>query len=341
VAPLADPAAIRQVTSASGPVRQVLWGGVPRKPRYLQRLTIEPLGSPLPVDGVYSLRAEGRDPEGHAIPVRFLTWRSGDTLTARIDSLGMLHPRRAGTVEVYVSAGGWRSDSTSLTIGPVAYSVVLEESWARPIDDEWVPFGEPRPATAALPAGGRGLWNRGDSSYASGVYTRRAWSAGRGLGVEATFRVPLTTIQWQTQLMALDASLDSAALAAWDHRTGSLDQRRVPPPADCAVQFPGSQGPPESARIAAYALEAGRFPAPADMRRGAPHRLRVQILADGRCGVAVDGKPMFVSRSGLPLDRPFRLVLSGMSYHTRVTVGGVEVWQGVRGDVDWRLVQRH
>jgi DNA-binding SARP family transcriptional activator len=339
VAPLADPAAIRQVTSASGPPRQVLWGAVPRTPRYLDRLAIQPLGLPLPLDGVYHLQAVGRDPAGRAIPVRNLTWRSGDTLAARIDSLGMVHPRSAGTVEVYVSAGGWRSDSTSLTIGAAAYSVVLEESWARPIEEEWVPFGEPRPVTVALSGGGRALWNHGDGSYASGVYTRRAWSAKRALGAQATFRVPLNTIQWQNLAMSLDGSLDSEALARWDHRVGSLEQRRTPPRAECAVLFPDEQGPPASARFAVISMESSRFAAPADMRTGAPHRLRVQILADGRCGVALDGKAVFVSRSSLPLDRPFRLVLRGMSYHTRVLVSDVQLWQGVRGDVDWRQVQ--
>jgi hypothetical protein len=154
--------------------------------------------------------------------------------------------------------------------------------------------------------------------------------------------VPLSAIQWQTQTMSLDAALDSTALARWDHRTGALDQRRTPLSAACSVKFPDEQGPPAWALILGFqgSLEAARFAAPIDLHFGKPHRLRVQILADGRCGVALDGKAMFISRGSVPLDRPFRLVLQGMSHHTRVLVGEVKVWQGVHANVDWRVTQQ-
>jgi hypothetical protein len=66
----------------------------------------------------------------------------------------------------------------------------------------------------------------------------------------------------------------------------------------------------------------------------------VQILADGRCGVAIDGRAAWISRGTVPLERPFRVLLEGKSYHTKVLVGKVEVWTGVRGDVEWKAVGR-
>jgi DNA-binding SARP family transcriptional activator len=340
VAPLADPTAVRRLTVTSEHPTRILWGGLPRRPAYLDLLRVQVGAGRVPVGVPYQLRAEGLDPEGEVVRARALSWRSGNEAVATVDSTGMLRPRRTGSVVVYASAGGWRSDSANLTIGRVSDSIVLDESWRGRIEDEWVPFGDPRPRTVDLARGARAFWNNGDSSYKSGVYSKRAWSATGALGAEATFMVKLSTIQWQTQTMSLDASLDSAALAQWDHRTGALDERRTLADARCSVEFPNQQGPPDSARIGVSTVEGDQFAAPRDMRLGNPHRLRVQILPDGRCGVALDGRAMFISRGSVSLDRPFRLVLQGMSHDTRVLVGGVEVWQGVRGDVDWSAVPR-
>jgi DNA-binding SARP family transcriptional activator len=340
VAPLDDPSAIRQVSIAANVSAQVLWGGLARASSYLDRLRILLPGAALPVDGVHRLEAEGWDQHGQPIPSHALAWGSSDTTIATIDSGGVLRPLATGSVVVYASAGGWRSDSARITIAPPAHDVVLHERWRGSLEAEWVPYGEPLPAVVALPDGGRAFWSRGDSSFASGVYSRRAWSGRGGVGAEITATTPLTAIQWQTQVLALDAALDPSALARWDHRTGAIDLARSRLSAKCFVGFPGDEGPPAEARMhASQGLESGSIEPPADMHAGVPHRLRVQILADGRCGVAVDGRAVFISRGSVPVDRPFRVLLEGMSHRTRVLVREVEVWTGVREDVDWRGVE--
>jgi hypothetical protein len=50
----------------------------------------------------------------------------------------------------------------------------------------------------------------------------------------------------------------------------------------------------------------------------------------------VDGVPVWVSPEPILLDAPFRVLLQGRSHGTRILVGRVEVWRGVRGDIDWR-----
>ena len=64
------------------------------------------------------------------------------------------------------------------------------------------------------------------------------------------------------------------------------------------------------------------------------------MLPDGRCGVAVDGKPVWLSERPIRTDLRNRLALQGMSFHTRILFGPVEVWQGVRRDVDWEAAAR-
>jgi hypothetical protein len=56
--------------------------------------------------------------------------------------------------------------------------------------------------------------------------------------------------------------------------------------------------------------------------------------------MALDGRPVWVSSATLPLHLPIRIHLWGNTAGTRMLVGPLEAWEGVRGDVDWRLVAR-
>ncbi len=70
------------------------------------------------------------------------------------------------------------------------------------------------------------------------------------------------------------------------------------------------------------------------------HRDRIQILPDGTCGVALDGKPIWRSRDILPLDVRYRVALSGNSARTTMIAGPLTVWQGVKQDIDWKTAPR-
>jgi hypothetical protein len=56
-------------------------------------------------------------------------------------------------------------------------------------------------------------------------------------------------------------------------------------------------------------------------------------------GVAIDGVPIGIASMTARLDRPFRAVISGQSHRARLLVGEVNVWTGLRDDVDWRTVR--
>lgn len=74
------------------------------------------------------------------------------------------------------------------------------------------------------------------------------------------------------------------------------------------------------------------------VRSGEWHRFRLQLFPDGSCGVAVDGVPILHETGPVSLDRPFRLVLDGNSYLTKMLHGPLVVWTGVKGDIDWRVL---
>jgi hypothetical protein len=63
--------------------------------------------------------------------------------------------------------------------------------------------------------------------------------------------------------------------------------------------------------------------------------LRVQIFPDGRCGVAVNGRVVWVSTVPIPLDGQFRLWLGDEAFDRRILHGPLQLWTGVRTDVDW------
>jgi hypothetical protein len=71
---------------------------------------------------------------------------------------------------------------------------------------------------------------------------------------------------------------------------------------------------------------------------GAWWRLRLQIFPDGRCGFAINGVPIWRSLDPMPTNRPYWVRLGHQSAETRVLHGPLQVWQGVRTDVDWSLL---
>ncbi|MDE3217516.1 MAG: hypothetical protein KGO03_14000, partial [Gemmatimonadota bacterium] len=64
-------------------------------------------------------------------------------------------------------------------------------------------------------------------------------------------------------------------------------------------------------------------------------RVRLQIFADGRCGVAVDGRPIALTSVGSVPDARYVAAIEGSSVHTRILTGPVEIWTGIKPGVDW------
>ena len=313
----------------------LLWAPAGRPRTYLQRVDILEAEHAIPLDAAYRLRVQSFDIAGNPISVPVLSWRSGDTTVATVDSTGTLRPRRVGTVTVHVSAGGWREDSARVAIRPPGSTTLLEERWTGELSANWVSFGVPRPVLTTGPEGVPAFWHRGDSTFHSGAYSRRTFDASRGLGVEAAASTPVDALQWQDLVISLDPDLDDAALAAWDHQTGS------PPKvgttlSTCAMHYPGGDGFINLQRVGLSSANITRLlPVEPRLRSGDWYRVRIQIFADGRCGIALDGQPVWRGESRLSLDRPYHVRMEGKSVRTRILVGPLEVWEGVRGDVDW------
>jgi len=222
----------------------------------------------------------------------------------------------------------------SITVVPGSSAVLLTERWGRSWAADWVPFGTPLPEIVRDGAH-RWFWNHGDGSYTSGAYSRKRYSAAIGLGLEAVVRAPVLAPQWQTLNLTVTADLDSTRLAAWNHRDGG-------PPTSVGVNaptftlsLPAGEGPPGFQKVMLLCQDhAAEFPGSAWLS-GKPHRFRMQIFPDGRCGLAVDGRPVLILSSALPPSARYQVMLNGNSVGSRILVGPVDVWQGVRTDVDW------
>ena len=69
-------------------------------------------------------------------------------------------------------------------------------------------------------------------------------------------------------------------------------------------------------------------------------RLRLQLLPDGRCGIALNGRAFFLSRRPVNQIDAVRIYLSGSSVGTQALVGPIQVQRGVPAGVDWLALDR-
>ncbi len=307
-----------------------------RRPRsYLDRLTIEGADHPIPVDGTYRLVLKGWDAAGVPMEPLAVRWTSSDTTIATVDSGGTLHPRRRGSVMVTATAGGWRSTSVDVTIAAAQAEALTVEDWRNGFATRWVPFGEPRPFVAQSERGAA-LAPNGDSTFVSGVYLRRRLPTRGGLGLEFEASVPLTALQWQNLTVSF-LSADSLDVSNWDLGRGNLPN--LEPWRTCGVIYPATESEPGRRQLF---LQGGvwRFvPIPPEMQNGRWTRLRLQFFPDGRCGVAIDGTARAILDRRVPLGDSAILLIHAYSHRTRILVGHLEAWTGVRRDVDWDAVR--
>jgi DNA-binding SARP family transcriptional activator len=306
-------------------------------PAYLDSLRIlGPASHEIPIEGSFRLVVLGADPHGERVTPGIATWSSSDARVATVDSSGVVHPRRAGEVTITASAGGWRSATTRLRLGATTDSMVFREVWREPLDSNWVPFGDPRPVLDSGPGGVPSLRTHGDSSFTSGVYSRRGFDASRGLGLQVRVSTPMSRTTWQNLYVELDAIADSVALASWDHVHGGAPNGSLSAFRTCSVALPAGEGSGPANDLAAQVSQVTSTVrvAPA-LRSGRWWTLRLQIFPDGRCGVAINGRPVWRSRATMPVNQPLHLFIHGYSYDTRILAGPLEVWRGVRRDVDW------
>lgn len=341
VIPVSEPSEARRVAEVPRAGETLRWWeGRASAPVFIDRLEITDSLSRLQpgVGSLLNLRALSRS--GIELPlVARPRWRSSDTTVAVVDSLGVVHPVRSGEVEITASLGGWRTATRRLRIEGAEPRVVMREPWDISWRDRWIRFGTPTPEVVVGPGGVPGFWNQGDGTHISTAVFRQPFDARSGLGVELRLHTPVTAPGHQRARVVLAAGIDTLRL----QRADPLGQSPPLgfPGASCVAAFPGGLGgsgvgPTMSVNGGAVAGTTISLGALADtLASGGWWRLRIQILPDGRCGVAVNGRAVWISWEAIPLDRPLWLRLGDNSLGAMLLHGPLEVWTGVRTDVDW------
>lgn len=341
VAPSSDPRQARRMGRNTGRADGLLvWGPSGVAAPFIERIAVTSLTDTVIV-GVphrFGVVAKWSDSSDAAPP--YVRWRLGAAGDGDIDSAGTLVAKRIGTIVVVASAGGWRTTSRRVVAINARMRLIATENWLNGLAG-WRVFGNPSPALVQDQELGGALLNNGDGSYFSGAYYRTTLHWTRGLAVDAVISTPVTELQWQTVDVQLYPAIDAAALAAWDHRTGFMpagSQRRG---AECVFEYPGREGIDGLSTIlplAAFSPSGSRRSLP--LANGRPYRVRLQVFPDGRCGMAVNGAPLFVSSGHFANRAPLRLVTYGNSWRTRMLLGTVTIVEGVPNDIDWTRISR-
>ena len=339
VFPIARPDLSREVVADRLGERplSLAWLGALRSPGFLSTLKIVTAAGTLPLTAGSKLGAIALDDSGGARVPAPLIWTSLTPAVATIDSVsGILIPHAPGRALIRLSAGGWLTADTTVRIDSETALLVLVEDWTKGLAAQFVPFGVPVPSVVNNTPVGPAMRNNGDGSFSSGVYSRKQYVGAAGLGVEAVVSTRVDSLQWQTLSLEFRPGMDSTRLARWDHRDSEMprspDAQRV---GQCQVVIPAGEGIENARTISLADIRLERLALDPRYFSGRPYRVRMQLFPDGRCGVAIDGKPLSIV-PGLPLDSTrYRLVIAGNSAQTDILVGQVRMWTGVPSDIRW------
>ena len=337
IIPLDWPTHARRVDEpADGATRVRWWEGVPDNSQMIDRIEFaDTSGRILPgVSTRLAIRALTRT--GTQVPLYApIRWSSSDPRIATIDSAGVVHPQNVGTVTMTASLAGWRRATKRLTIIGEPVTNVFRENWGQAWQSRWFVFGEPQPIVVQGPQGVRGFWSRGDGNFLSIATQRASYSARAGLGVEIRLSSPLVEGNHLRLRVYLASGVDTAKFKGANQ--GIMVPTIPREGATCAATFPPGDGSYFNKRLGANGgvnplitldpVLAKLLPS------GSWWTLRLQILPDGRCVVAVNNKVLWISTQPIPLDEPFRLWIGDSSPNTKLLHGPLQMWTGVRTDI--------
>jgi len=246
-----------------------------------------------------------------------------------------------GEVTVTASLAGWREVSATFRIEGAADNTLLEERWDASWPARWITFGDPLPTVTTGPEGVRGFWNRGDGVYESFGLLRRAFDPSAGLGVEVLLSTPLTRPTWLRGRITLVPSVDTGQLV----RTPKSGAAAGFPGGreGCGVGYPPADGAFGRDNVGVTSAVSVLVPVPeheTSLSAGSWWRVRIQLLPDGRCGVAINGRPLWLSPEPVDVGLKYWLRLGDASADARILHGPLTVWEGVRTDIDWTIVDR-
>ncbi|MBW7932955.1 MAG: AAA family ATPase [Gemmatimonadaceae bacterium] len=341
VAPLNSPDRARLVAVPDGATVEgrPSWGGTGSARAYVDSLYFRRRVDTIYVGVPHRIETLAVWSDGRRSRAPHVDWTSDDPRVS-VDSTTEILASTPGAWTLRVSAGGWRRTTHQIVVLPAVARVAVDERWTTL--SRWRPFGEPSPRVVHDARLGGALSNEGDGTYFSGAYLRQPLSYARGVAVDATVRTPVTELQWQMLDVEFRQFSDSGALARWDHRTGFMPRTDTRPGlGSCGLLYPTSEGIEGRRRLlfvsGDIALDAAtqRW-----MQSGAPYRVRIQVLPDGRCGVAVNGVPLWRSDESFAADTPLFIVTYGNAWRTQMLIGPLQVREGVPADIDWSRVPR-
>ena len=334
IVPVDAPTKARAVEAGAAAVRW--WEGRSDATLMIDRLEFTDTMTTLPFGITTRLRVHSLTTAGTEVPLYVpLTWTTSDSLVAVVDPVGEVRPRGTGAVTIAASIPGWRRAQRTYRIEGEPPTVLVREAWDASWPSRWLAWGDPAPTVKTGPGGVRGFANNGDGVFVSMGVSRRAFSARQGLGVEMRVSTPLTRTKWQRLRAYLVADIDTTALVGADQHGGSPSLGRLD--TTCGVGFPepGSWGANRMTFLGGISNSTDFGTAASALRSGAWWTLRLQILPDGRCGIAINGRAVWLSTETVPLDRDYRVRLGDDSNGTTILHGPLEIWTGVRTDLDW------
>ncbi|MEP6905725.1 MAG: Ig-like domain-containing protein, partial [Gemmatimonadales bacterium] len=268
--------------------------------------------------------------------VAVVRWKSSDTLVAIVDSTGNVQPLKSGSVTIEASLAGWRKVRRRIDVRAGTATTLLDERWDDRWQTRWITFGDPQPAVVNGPGNVPAFWNRGDGTYQSIGIFRRALSGKEGLGVEVRLSTRVNETGAQRLRVVLVAGLDTLAFKSADQRNASPSP--AIPDAICGAQYPsvpGQFGRSNLGVMGGTSQQIDLGPVAEKLGSGEWWTLRIQILPDGRCGVAVNDHVVWLSPEPISLDGDFYLRLGDAAAGAKLLHGPLQVWSGVRTDVKW------
>jgi len=341
VFPLGAPALIREigVPESAGRLLGAVWlaSAATAAP---SRVVIDTVATRIaPVGVPVRLSASLIDSRDRVLPFRgSIRWSLEDTAAGTVDSLTGIVVARGASSELVVRAdvGGVTRDSIRLRVTTDSAVVRLDETWSASWLDRWMRFGKPLPVVVEASTGRRAFFNNGEGRFSSSALSRPTFDGRHGLAVELEVSTPVTRAQWQIfgvgirqDVDTLPFSFNAGANAVPDFRVRSFV---------CDFGYPEESrtGSGEGSMTFSTSRRGILLHVPTDdWLSGNWHTVRVQILPDGRCGLALDGRVVGILPATVRPGAEMRILLGGNSVDTRMLVGRVRVLEGVLRDVDW------
>jgi DNA-binding SARP family transcriptional activator len=274
--------------------------------------------------------------DGTPTPTPIVRWRSLSPSTATIDTLGIVTGLRAGSATIEASLGGWRRAVTRVEVNVASSTPVMTEDWSGDAFKRWRAFGAPLPRIVDT-TGGRFLSINGDDLYFSGAYFSRGFDASRGIAIELDASTPINRMKWQLLLAGFFEVNDAHGLRKWDHRTGYISGFLGNQ--GCNHTFPHGEG--EDAIRGIAWLPGMKAALGQDFRidDGTWHRIQLQYFPDGRCGLAINGQAVAITRGTPSPPKSLVAYVQGMSAGTDIRVGRVTARTGILSGIDWTVLK--